>query len=166
MTDDAEATLAIGIYEGFHRFAPKKIGEFHPAFKIPSRANRQGPSVDVLYRSDKVDPETLKKPRRAQDYIHEHDSKGVHTYLPRGPGQLVEVPDWICDARILSRLGHCLGFKFKRDGELITAEARAPLPELYTTPNGRALLVVQSKRDVLALVWGGKLDVEPRGIVG
>jgi hypothetical protein len=163
---DREADLAIAIYEGFHRFAPRKVGEFHPRFKLPSRVNKQGPSVDVLYRSDKTDPETFKKPRKPQDYIHEHDSKGVYTYLPRGPGELIETPDWIRDAKALSCLGKCLGFKFKRDGKVVEAVGKDPLPELYTTANGKALIIIQGKRDVLALVWGGKLDVEPRGIVG
>jgi hypothetical protein len=35
-----------------------------------------------------------------------------------------------------------------------------------TGKDGKALVVVQGKRKVLALIWGGKLDVEPRGIVG
>lgn len=157
---------AVAIYEGFHRFAPRKVGEFHPSFKLPSRVNKQGPAVDVLYRSNKVDPETLKKPRRSIDYIHEHDSRGVHTYLPRGPGEVVEVPAWIRNASALAKLGDCLGFKFKRDGQVIEAKGKKPLPELYCTSNGKCLIVVQDKRDVIALVWGGKLDVEPRGIVG
>lgn len=163
---DREAERAIAIYEGFHRFSPRKVGEFHPSFKIPSRVNRQGPAVDVLYRSDKVDPETLKKPRSPQNYIHEHDSKGVMAYLPRGPGELVETPDWIREAKALSSLGQCLGLKFTRDGKLVEGKATKPLPELYTTANGKALIIVQGKRDVLAIVWGGKLNVEPRGIVG
>lgn len=164
MTDEVEQ--AVAIYEGFHRYSPRKIGEFHPSFKLPSRVNKQGPAVDVLYRSGKVDPETLKKPRKPLDYIHEHDSKGVTLYLPRGPGPTIETPAWIRNATALSRLGLCLGFKFKRDGQVVEAKAKAPLPELYTTANGKALVVVQDKRDVLAIVWGGKLDVEPRGIVG
>lgn len=161
-----ERDRAIAIYEGFHRFAPHEVGEFHGSFKIPSRVNRQGPAVDVLYRSDKVDPETLKKPRKPIDYIHEHDSKGVHTYLPRGPGEVVEVPDWIRNATALSKLGVCLGFKFKRDGKVVEGKGKRPYPELYCTANGKALIIVQDKRDVIAIVWGGKLDVEPRGIVG
>ena len=164
--DKNDLVVAVAIYEGFHRFAPRKVGEFHPSFKLPSRVNKQGPSVDVLYRSDKTDPETLKKPRKPLDYIHEHDSKGVHTYLPRGPGELVETPHWIRDAQALAKLGDCLGFKFKRGGKIIEAVGKKPLPELYCTANGKALIVVQDKRDVLALMWGGKLDVEPRGIVG
>jgi len=161
-----ELDLAVAIYEGFNRFAPRKVGAFHASFKLPSRVNRQGASVDVLYSSDKTDPETLKKPRRAQSYIHEHDSQGVHTYLVRGPGETVETPHWIRDAQALSKLGDCLGFKFKRAGKVVEAVGKKPLPELYCTANGKALIVVQDKRDVIALVWGGKLDVEPRGIVG
>lgn len=161
-----ERERAIAIYEGFHRYSPRRIGEFHRAFTIPSRCNKQGPSVDVLYRSAKVDPETLVKPKRPQDYIHEHDSHGVHTYIPRGPGELVETPDWIRKATALALLGQCLGYKFRRDGKVVEARGQKPLPELYCTANGKALVVVQDKRDVLALVWGGKLIVEPRGIVG
>lgn len=157
---------AIAIYEGFHRFSPRREGEFHPSFKMPSRVNKQGRAIDVLYRSDKTDPETLRKPRRAQDYIHEHDSRGVHTYLTRGPGETVETPTWIRDVQALCLLGLCLGFKFERDGKSVEAKGKKPLPELYCTPNGKCLVIVQDKRDVLALVWGGKLDVEPRGIVG
>ncbi len=163
---DREVKKAVAIYEGFHRFAPRKLGEFHASFKIPSRVNPQGRAVDVLYRSDKTDPETLKKPRAPLDYIHEHDSKGVVLYLPRGPGETIDTPDWIRDAKALSRLGDCLGFKFERDGKIVEGKGKKPLPELYTTANGKCLIVVQGKRDVLALVWGGKLDVEPRGIVG
>jgi hypothetical protein len=166
---DREVKKAIAIYEGFHRFAPKKIGEFHASFKMPSKVNVQGKAVDILYRSDKIDPETLKKPKTRngmQDYIHDHDSKGVKLYLPRGPGETIETPDWIRDAGALSMLGFCLGFKFDRDGKVIEAKGTKPLPELYTTANGKCLVIVQDKRDVLALVWGGKLDVEPRGIVG
>ena len=164
--DEGELEDAIAIYEGFHRFAPRKIGEFHPSFKLPSRCNKQGRAVDVLYRSDKVDPETLKKPRGTHDYIHEHDSRGVYTYLPRGPGPVVDVPPLIRDAGALCLLGPCLGFKFRRGGKVVEAVGKKPFPELYWAPSGRALIVVQDKRDVLALVWGGKLDVEPRGIVG
>jgi len=40
------------------------------------------------------------------------------------------------------------------------------LPELYTIPAGTALLVVEDKRHVAAIIWGGALGVECRGIVG
>lgn len=168
---------ATDLYEAFHRYPPKKVGEFAPGFRIPPRARKQGRAIDVLYRSTKVDPETLKQPRKPVDYIHEHDP-GVITCLtgstyPKwraqdgGAGEFVEVPGFLREANALVLLGQCLGFKFEDpDGNAIEATGDAPLPELYTTTNGRALLVVQSKREIIALMWGGRLSVEPRGIVG
>lgn len=154
------------LYESFHRYPPRKVGKFNPSFAIPSHVFKQGPAVNVLYRSGKVDPETLKKPKKPVDYIHDHDP-GVNTYLPDGDGERVATPDWLRDAPALELLGLCLGFEFKDpDGRTVTAEASDPLPELYTTTNGKSLLVVQDKKILLAIVWGGKLGVEPRGIVG
>ncbi len=154
------------LYEAFHRYEPRKIGEFHPDFVIPNRAFKQGKAIDVLYRSSKVDPETLKKPRKPVDYIHEHDP-GVFTYLPDGAGKDVATPAWIRDADALVLLGQCLGFKFDGpNGKVVSAEGREPLPELYTTENGKALFVIQGKRQLIAIIWGGGLNVEPRGIVG
>jgi hypothetical protein len=164
MKGEAEA---VELYEDFHRYPPRKIGAFGGGFKIPSRVFKQGKAVNVLYRSKKVDPETLRNPSKPVDYIHEHDSRGVTTYLTKGGGESIDTPDWICNADALVRLGLCLGFAFEDpDGGLVNAEGRAPLPELYATTNGKALLVIQGKRSVIAIVWGGKLDVEPRGIVG
>ena len=157
---------ASNLYESFHRYAPKKIGEFNPSFAIPSHVHKQGKSINVLYRSTKVDPETLKKPRKPVDYIHDHEP-GVHTYLTKGAGERVAVPAWIRELAAITLLGQCLGFEFENpDGKVVNAEGRAPLPELYATPNGKALLVIDGKRTLIALMWGGKLDVEPRGIVG
>jgi hypothetical protein len=154
------------LFESFHRFPPRRVGEFGPSFEIPKYVFRQGRSINVLYRSDKTDPETLKRPRRPVDYIHDH-KPGVFTYLPDGHGRRVATPSWIRNTKSLELLGQCLGFQFENpDGENVEAQGKAPLPELYSTANGKALIVVQGKRKVLALIWGGKLDVEPRGIVG
>lgn len=156
---------AADLYEAFHRYEPKKIGEFHPSFIIPSHVYKQGPSVNVMYRSGKVDPSTLKKPRKPVDYIHDHD-KGVNTYLVKGEGQRVETPGWIQELAALTLIGQCLGFAFKDpEGKLVEAEGKRPLPELYAAPNGRALLVVEGKSKLVAIIYGGRLDVEPRGIV-
>lgn len=163
---------ATDLYEGFHRYEPRKIGEFAPSFEIPSRVFRQGRAIDVLYRSPKTDPETLKRPRKPIDYIHDHDSRGVTTYLANGDGDEIETPDWIRGAEALTSLGLCLAFTFEDPmGREVKAKGKQPLPELYALqvgwlPTRAALLVVQSKRDVIAIIWGGKLRVEPRGIVG
>lgn len=157
---------ASNLYEAFHRYPPRKVGEFDPSFKIPEYVFKQGRSIDILYRSNKVDPETLKKPRKPVDYIHEHDA-GVATYLPTGTGERIRTPDWICNADALVLLGKCLGFKFEGpDGKLVEAEGASPLPELYTTVDGKALVIVDDKCSLIAIMWGGKLGVEPRGIVG
>lgn len=164
---------AADLYEDFHRYPPRKIGEFSSSFKIPNVVYKQGKAINVLYRSLKTDPETFKRPRKPVDYIHDHDSEGVTTYLVGDDGEPTDVPDWIRDAPALAYLGDCLGFAFEDpSGKKIEAQGTPPLPELYAVQVRRflkkqaALLVVQSKRTVLAIVWGGKLRVEPRGIVG
>lgn len=172
MTQNADD--AAELYEDFHQYEPVKIGQFEAEFRLPQRVYKQGKALNVMYRSSKTDPETGKIPRKPVDYIHDHDSEGVTTYLVDGEGDVVEVPEWIRDATALTCLGKCLGFAFKDpDGKKVDAHGTAPLPELYAIQvrNGwfrkkAALLVIQDKREVIAVVWGGKLVVEPRGIVG
>lgn len=159
---------AIAKYQEFHRYDPKKI-EVSNSFQIPERMHRAGRALEVLYRSTKVDPETLRKPRRPVNYIHEHDA-GVVCYLADGrdaDGSPTDVPGKFQDVSALTRLGYCLGFAFEDpSGERCDVEGRDPLPELYTTPDGRCLLVIQSRKTVLAMMWGGALGVFARGIDG
>lgn len=97
---------------------------------------------------------------------------GVRTYLSIDPehgvqGEWRKVPKWIHGTKALTRLGECEGFDYEDfDGQLKKLEGVDPLPEWYAIPSGKALLVIQNKRDVLAIVWGGSLDVEWRGVVG
>jgi hypothetical protein len=163
-----ELEQAIAKYREFHRYDPRKIGSFPGSFVIPDRMYMAGSSVNVLYRSGKVDPSTLKKPPRPINYIHDHDA-GVKTYLAeRIDGAAhVEVPQRVRQVPALTRLGYCLGFAFEDpDGAVQEVEGRSPLPDLYTTPDGRCLLVIQSRRTVLAMMWGGGLGVFARGIDG
>lgn len=163
-TDDLKRA-AVGKYKEFWAMEPTKIGDFPSSFKIPARARDLGKSVHVLYDSLKKDPETLKKPKKPVSYIHEHDA-GVHTYACDGQAD-TDVPDFIKGAQALVLLGQCVGFAYKDDeGDVREAQATEPLPDLYCTPDGRALLVIQSRRKVLAMTWGGALGVEARGIVG
>ncbi len=163
------AADAIAKYVEFHRLDPKKIGEFPASFVIPPRMYRAGNAKWLTYESGKVDPESLRKPRRPVSYIHEH-GPGVVTYLttpsdadPEGTA----VPGRFRDAPALARLGFCLGFCFEDPvGEKHEACATKPFPELYTVADGRCLLVIQGKRDVLAMMWGGGLGVYARGIDG
>jgi hypothetical protein len=162
------ARAAVDKYREFHQKDPKRIGEFGRGFAIPTHVLEVGDAKNVLYRSDKLDPETLEQPDRPINYIHDHDP-GVCVYEPcdEDEDDATAVPYWIGECEALVLLGTCLGFAFQPDGgELVEARVRAPRPELYTTPCGRALLVIQSKRKVLAMMWGGSLGVEDRGIVG
>jgi hypothetical protein len=160
---------AIDKFREFHRKEPRRIGQFAPSFAIPATVLEVGAAQHVLYRTDKVDPETLEQPGRPINYIHDHDP-GVSVYEPctARTAAAEDVPGWIRDAEALVLLGTCLGFAFRPagGGELVEARVRAPRPQLYTTPCGRALLVIQSRREVLAMMWGGSLGVEDRGIVG
>ena len=161
---------AIQKYEEFHRHEPRKVGEFPPSFVIPKRMARAGTARWVTYRSDKVDPETLRRPRAAVDYIHEHNA-GVETYVndagkfPVPTDALVDVPSRFRDVALV-RLGTCLGFCVERDGVEIEAASTRPMPDLYCTSDGRCLMVIQSRERVLAMMWGGALGVFARGIDG
>lgn len=163
------AQAAVDKYVEFHRYEPKKVGSFPAAFRIPEQMHLAGRAKWVTYSSAKVDPETLKKPRNAINYIHEHDA-GVKTYLPSSTdadGDAVDVPDRFIDVPALTRLGVCLGFCFEDvNGGKCEAESTSPMPDLYTTPDGKCLLVIQSRSKVLAMMWGGGLGVFARGIDG
>lgn len=154
-----DADEAVEKFKQFHRYDPKKLEEV--SLLIPSRVRRLGPAKHVLYRSGKVDPATLKKPKRPVDYIHEHDA-GVIVYSNAGKTD-TDVPQRIREVTAVAYLGKCLGFEL-RDGT--EATCTAPLPDLCCTPDGKCLLVVEGKRKVLAMFWGGALGVFARGIDG
>lgn len=161
---DEEGEDAVEMYRRFWRMEPRKLGDFAKGFAIPKTVREIGPALFVTYRSGKVDPSTLRKPRKPVDYIHEHDA-GVKLYLPGNDHQF-KVPDWLAYAQALSLLGLCTGIGYKVGGEKSESESTRPYPELYTTANGKALIVVQGKSKVVAMMWGGGLGVEGRGIVG
>jgi hypothetical protein len=163
-----QAGEAIAKYKEFHRYDPKQIGWFPDAFRIPTRMYRAGRARWVTYRSGKVDPATLRKPPRPVNYIHEHDA-GVVCYVARSHDheESTDVPARFCEVPALTKLGACLGFCFEdADGQKCEAKSVSPYPDLYTTPDGKCLLVIQSKRSVLAMIWGGGLGVFGRGIDG
>jgi hypothetical protein len=154
---------AVALYKRFNRYEPKKIGEFKDGFAIPKRVRLAGPAKWVTYESGKVDPATLKKPRRPLSYIHEIDP-GVKLCLTDGKAD-TDVPPEFANAEALVLLGKSLGFSFEKNGEEIEAECTRC--ELYASPgDGRCLYVVEGKSKVLAMIWGGSLRVEGRGIVG
>jgi hypothetical protein len=169
MTKHRDKTAAEAKFTEFHRFPPRKLGEFADGFAIPRIVYHAGAGRWVTYRSDKTDPETLKKPRAPINYIHEHNA-GVGYYLSSPTEHTTkrcDVPERFIEVDALALLGINLGYCFVTDdGEEIEAVSTKPKPELYATPDGKCLLVVQSKKKVLAMAWGGALGVFARGIDG
>ena len=151
----------------FHQRDVRRVGEFHADLAIPDTLLRIGDATQVLYRSDKLNP-TTGEDEGWVDYFHDHHP-GVVLYRPAGRGVAGlerTVPEWLRDVRELTWLGYCLGLSYRDDGgRVVDVAAAKPLPELYCTPTGRALLVVQGKRKLVACMWGGRLGVEDRGIV-
>jgi hypothetical protein len=156
--EDADA--AVEKFKEFHRYDPRRLEELD-GLAIPTRVRKLGAAKYVLYRSGKVDPATLRKPKKPVDYIHEHDA-GVMAYATDGAAD-TNVPKAFTEVTAIVRLGKCLGFAL-RDGT--EASGEAPLPDLACTPDGKCLLVIQDKKKVLAMMWGGALGVFARGIDG
>lgn len=158
---------ATALFEEFHKFAPRKVSAFPKPFHIPSDAFYAGPAIHVLYESDKNDPVTLLPVSEPIAYIHDH-KEGVKVYRldDEDVGPLRRVPRFISDATALTFLGKCLGFAYiDSDGDEVQAECEGT--SLYAVPpDGRGLVVVDRDRYVTALIWGGSLRVEGRGIVG
>lgn len=155
------------LFETFHQFEPVKIGEFGPRFEIPRQAYYVGEAKTMFYTSDKLNP-TTGEDEGWLNYYHEH-KVGVRTYLTGDEqgGEVRNIPRWIHNTQALSRIGDCDGFDFTNfEGEKVEAQSTGTKPEWYATPSGKALLVVQSKNRVIAIVWGGVLNVEDRGVVG
>lgn len=155
-------------FAAFTEFTPDEIGEFGTNVQIPREVYDVGEADWVSYRSDKWGDGW-------HNYIHDHDP-GVRTCLIQPPAHLPcrlrTVPSFLRNAESFTMLGGCIGFGFcaadwmreSWDEEFVYKKREKV--ELYCTPNGRALLVIVNKRKLVAMMWGGKLDVENRGIVG
>jgi hypothetical protein len=154
------------LYEEFHKYAPKEVKAFHASMKIPTRVALMGPAVHVMYRSAKCDPITYVKPSKPIDYIHEHEARvKVYDSSVSSCDVIRMVPKRIIKVPKLTMLGKCLGFAFLDENDSVV-EATCTNCDLFSIPSGKALLIIEKKKKVLVMIWGGKLDVEPRGIVG
>ena len=155
------------LFETFHQFEPTKIGEFGPSFKIPREMLWVGEASVMYYTSDKLNPETGED-EGFIGYYHEH-KPGVRMLVSdrSRDGDWRAVPKWIWGASALVKLGVCDGFDYVDfEGRTRSATARGRKPDWYTLPSGKALFVIQDRRSVLAIAYGGKLTVEWRGVVG
>jgi hypothetical protein len=161
-----QLSRAENLYETFHQFEHTKVGSM-PSLRIPSRVNHVGEAKVMYYASDKLNPETSEDEGWIH-YFHEHEGDVKFCVTDDADGDIVDVPNFIRDPDIaLVRIGDCEGFQYEDfDGNVVEAEGTGRLPEWYATSNGKALLVVQDKRRVIAILWGGDLDVKAEGVVG
>lgn len=147
-------------FEGFHAFDMRSWGKFSQEIVVPKRMALAGPCVYVTYRSDKWSDGT-------HEYIHKITSypKVQVALAEEDTGRTVAVPARVRNAVTLSLIGGALGFAVETDD----GEVEGAFPantEWYWSPTGKALYAIATKSRLLAVAWGGKLDVEPRGIVG
>lgn len=159
---------AIKLYSDFHSFEPKELGEFPGGgLHVPQDCVCVGDAITIFYTSNKIEPYTLVAPgKKGFKYYHEH-KKGVKVFVfdRRKNGTFKHTSKKLLGAKALTKLGRCDGFLYSDIyGEEIEAVCQGNT-DLYATPDGKALLVVENKRKLLAALWGGKLNVEPRGIV-
>lgn len=182
--EDLEA--GISIFTDFHQYGPKKQGRFPASLKIPSKVFTAGAAEWVFYASNKWE-------HKQNFYMHEH-GWGVTCYLTDGGNRRTQVPDKYRNVDTLVRLGQCrggpaklparakdlrdnvgktanegkgLGFVWTgSDGQLDGALVGPPYPELYCTPDGGCLLVIENKKKIRAMIWGGGMRVKAEGIVG
>lgn len=147
-------------FEGFNEYEAKGAYRFAKEIVVPDRIPIAGPCKWVTYKSDKWNDGT-------HDYIH------TITSYPRVKCGLLGydyptkiVPAKVRDVTTVTQIGlRALGFAFERDGE----EFEAKLPtgtEWFWSQTGRSLYLIQKKRKLVAVIWGGELNIEPRGIVG
>lgn len=162
-------TRAIAAFRRFHSRDWRGEGDFHADFDIPAQMTCAGHMLDTAYESDKLNPSTGEDEGWIA-YNHKHD-KNVMIAVPtrRSDQHMVAVPDWIRRETELVWLGTCLELKYQEleTGRTAMLEGTNPKPDIFFTPKaGRAaLLVVQSKRRLMAIIWGGKMQVQRRGIV-
>ena len=180
--------LDIGIdkYIEFHQYGPQKTGRFTEALKIPFDVFEVGAAEWMFYASSKWE-------HKQNFYMHEH-GWNVTCYLTDGGNKRTEVPGKYRDVESLVRLGQCrggpaklparakdlrdnvgktaneskgLGFVWTdNDGKLDGAMVGSPYPELYCTTDGGCLLVIEGKKKIRAMIWGGGMRVKAEGIVG
>lgn len=143
---------AAELYQTFTEFTPKHVETSRAS--IPATVACLGTMKSIFYASNKWEG-------KVNYYKHDHDA-GVHVYRPGGARV---TPSWLQKQEALARLGRCIGFIYV-DAHGDEREMKAVGCDLYATPNGKALALIDKKSLRLELlIWGGRLKVEDRGIV-
>lgn len=159
---------AVRTYEDFNAAPHHKIQAFKGGgVRIPEQLVYAGPAVHVTYRSSKWgEPKPV-------DYIHEITSRGrvVCALAPsvvRNPnGQRVNVPAAVREAETVAQIGEkALGLAYEGDdGEEYEIRLSGRC-KWFWSPHARALYAIRDHQTLVGVLWGGALDIEPRGIVG
>lgn len=157
---DEPRDLSAGVrkYVEFNDADPKTTGPLSLR-QLPEAVYYVGKMKWTAYASKKWEG-------KSNNYVHDHDD-GVKLYMTKASAgvRAVHLPEWLVRVKTFVKLGRCIGLGFI-DPAGVEAESQGDGgSELYCTPNGRALLVIQDKRRLEAIIWGGKLDVQARGIV-
>jgi hypothetical protein len=149
---------AVDGYKMFTAFEPRRVGTFE-GLVIPETINVVGWGRSILYRSDKWE-------KKFHHYIHEF-GKNVNVGLVGERGRKVRVPH-IFSVGTLYKLGTCQGIGLSSGDDEGDVQYTKPYPELYGTPNHRGLLVIDVAEDrarLIALIWGGNMEIKGVGIV-
>ena len=160
MSKHPNTDRALKMYSKFHQLEHRKIVDLH--CKMPKQVTCEGAATWTLYESPKWED-------KYHGYKHEHEA-GVksHWCLEDGEGPIVNVPGWLQNTDQLTWLGYYLGGEYiDCNGETVELTTAKPYPDLFCTPDGTALVVIDHKPNrVTALIWGGNLNVTALGIVG
>jgi len=149
------------MYNLFHDLEHKKVVQFN--CKIPDKVAYVGKAVWTFYESTKWENKLIA-------YKHEHEA-GVKFYWADdlNEGKTINTPSWILKSDVIVWLGHYLGGEYEDAEGIVDVDIGKGKkhPDLFTTCDGTALIVVDhDPTRVVALIWGGNLNVTARGIVG
>lgn len=147
----------------FHGKDPNDVGVFSASFQIPTRIGLVGKALFSAYRCSKK--HGTDAPGRVISYHHDHEG-GTRVYKISSRTTQVVVPAYIRNAETLVRLGTCVGVAYAdpEGNEYVGLDDKRS--DLFCTPNGHALLVVTDRRKLEVMIWGGRLRVLEKGIVG
>ena len=162
MTTPARIERAARVFEGFHDYDMRRLEKFASGLAIPRLVHVVGPCISVSYRSDKWNEGTF-------DYIHTIESrpKVLFAVVREEDGAIPrQLPEKVRDPnQVLARIGKTLDAVYE-DG---SGQVKVTFPastEWFFSPSSRALFAITDKRSLQCVIWGGKLNVEDRGIVG
>lgn len=127
-----------------------------------------GRCVTTYYTSDKWQRDR----KFFERYYHDHD-KDTGIWLPKGSEKWLDAKHTVPDFKIpgsVAILGYTLSFDIiQHDSKALHAKKGKVIPEqgslLVVGPTKKHIFVVENGR-IVAMVWGPKMKVEARGIVG